>query len=446
MQIPAREPVVAPAAVKTSENTGLVVASGSAVRVSSRPDDDQPPFPVSFDRIKVSNIRPLNALLVVPTLHAGAADTSVVDLVGILTKAGHHAIVLSGGGRLEADISKNGGEFIRANVATKNPFAMLRNAMTISRIARERKCDVIHAHGRAPGWSAFIAAKLTRLPFLTSWYKGFREQNFLKRLYNSVMIRGDRIVAASDQIAELICDRYGIGSERIDVVPVAVDLDRFDPAQVSAERIETMRRSWGLARNARVILIVGRMIRRKGHHLVVQAAHRLKAMGLRDFTCVFVGEDQGRSHYSGELWDLVLATNTADVVRLPGEVEDMPAAYAAASIVVSAATQPEGLQRAILEAQAMARPVVASDLGAGPEILLAPPAVAEDRMTGLRFSTGDSAALAAAIIRMFSMPDAVRQTIGARGREWVVNHFNPPLVSELTLKLYDDVARSRKPA
>lgn len=368
----------------------------------------------------------------------------VVDLVGILNAAGHRAIVLSRGGRMERDVIATGGEFVFADVASKNPFVMLRNILTIVRLARQRHCDVIHAHGRAPAWSAYIAARWTGLPFLTSWYKGFREQNLFKRLYNSVMIRGDRIIAASDQIAELISDRYGVAFNRIDVVPISVDLNRFDPDRVVPERIDAVRRSWGVDRNAKIILVVGRVLRRKGHHLVVQAAHRLKETGLRDFVCVFVGEDQGRSRYSGELWDLVLATNTADVVRITGPSEDLPAAYAAATVAVSAAIQPEGLQRAILEAQAMARPVVASDLGAGPEVLLAPPAVSEDRMTGLRFSAGDSAALAAALVRLFSLSDAMRRAIGARGREWVNSHFNPPIVAELTLRVYDEVARTRQ--
>src|SRR6185369_13724876 len=105
----------------------------------------------------------------------------------------------------------------------------------------------------------------------------------------------------------------------------------------------------------------------------------------------------GHTRYTGELWDLVLASDTIDVIRMVGPTDDMPAAYAAASVVVSAAIQPEGLQRAILEAQAMARPVVVSDMGAGPDVVLAPPAVPEDRMTGLRFSSGDAVALAAAL-------------------------------------------------
>ena len=105
-------------------------------------------------------------------------------------------------------------------------------------------------------------------------------------------------------------------------------------------------------------------------------------------------------------------------------VTDMPAAYAAAAVVVSAAVQPEGLQRAILEAQAMARPVVVSDLGAGPDVVLTPPAVPEDRITGLRFPAGDDAALAATLLRLFAMPEPTRRAMGARGRDWVLGHFN----------------------
>jgi glycosyltransferase involved in cell wall biosynthesis len=132
------------------------------------------------------------------------------------------------------------------------------------------------------------------------------------------------------------------------------------------------------------------------------------------------------------------------VVRLVGTVEDMPAAYAAATVVVSAAVQPEGLQRAILEAQAMARPVVVSNLAAGPEVVLAPAAVGEERMTGLRVPTGDESALAASLIRLFSLSDALRAAIGARGRAWVMAQFEPEAVARATLALYAEVGRTAR--
>jgi glycosyltransferase involved in cell wall biosynthesis len=383
---------------------------------------------------------PLRVLIVTPTLDVGASDAGAVELTQILSDAGHHAIVVSRAGRLAADVTAAGGEFIALDVASNNPVVMLRNAVVLMRLARERQCDVIHALGRAGGWSGFMAARLAGIPFLTSWYKGHRDQNFFKHLYNGIMARGDRVLAASEQLAQLINDRYGTPWDKIAVVPCSIDLERFDANHVGHERIEAMREAWGVKRDTKVLLIVGRILRRKGHHVVVKAVKRLKEMGLKDFLCVFVGEDRGRTHYTGELWDLVLTTGTMDVIRMAAPVADMPAAYAAASVVVSAAVQPEGVQRAILEAQAMARPVIVSDLAAGTDVVLTAPAVPEGRVAGLRFQAGDDAALAASLLRLFSMPEPTRAAMGLRGHDWVIGHFNAATVAEQTLRVYGEVA------
>ena len=383
---------------------------------------------------------PVTVLIVVPSLDIGAADAGAVELARILTQAGSRAIVVSRAGRLVADVAAAGAKFVALDVSSNNPAVMLRNAAVLLRLVREERCDAIHALGRAGAWSAWLAARLARVPFITSWYKGFREQHVAKRLYNGVMARGDRVVAVSEQLAQLIHDRYGTPWERISVVPCSIDLPRFDPAGVGRDRVEAMRRAWGVGRETKVILVTGRILRRKGHHVVVRAVRRLKDMGLKDFLCVFVGEDRGRTHYTGELWDLVLATDTTDVIRMAAPVSDMAAAYAAAAAVISAAIQPEGVQRAILEAQAMGRPVIVSDLGAGADVVLAPPGVPESRITGLRFPAGDDAALTGALLRLFSMPEPTRRAMGARGRAWVVDHFNAPAVAAQTLALYDECA------
>lgn len=380
----------------------------------------------------------MRVLIVAPGLEAGAADVGAVELARILRRAGHEAIVVSHAGRLVADINATGAEFIALDVATTNPIRMLRNAFALRKLARERRCDCIHALGRSGAWSAFIAARLCRLPFLTSWYKGFRDQNLFKHLYNSVMARGDHVIAVSEQLAQLVNDRYGTSWDRLHVVPCGVDLERFDPERVSQERVDAIRHAWGVTANTKVILVIGRILRRKGHHVVVKAIDRLKTMGLKDFLCVFVGEDRGRTHYTGELWDLVLATGTMDVIRMAAPVNDMPAAYAAASVVVSAAIQPEGVQRAILEAQAMGRPMIVSDLAAGADVVLTAPFMTESRVSGLRFPAGDDSRLAATLLRLFSIPAPMRAAMGGRGRDWVLGHFNAGVVAEQTLRLYDE--------
>ena len=317
-----------------------MISQPPAVSIVRKPDQSLPHAEFESARTQAPDgtpSAPLTVLIVAPSLHAGAADAGAVQLVRILAAAGHRPIVVSSGGRLVGDVTSAGAAFISMNVASTNPAVIVRNAFALARIARERRCDVIHAHARAPGWSAYYAARRAGVPFLTSWYKGFREQNVLKRLYNGVMVRGDRVIAVSDQIADLIVERYKTPWSRIAVIPASIDLDRFDPACVAPARIEAMRNFWGTGPEIKVVLVVGRMLRRKGHHVVVDAVRRLKEMRLKDFLCVFVGEDQGKSRYTGELWDLVLATGTTEVIRMAGPVDDLTAALAAATVVVNAA-------------------------------------------------------------------------------------------------------------
>lgn len=382
----------------------------------------------------------LTVLIAVPTLESGAADYGALDLVKLLHAAGHRPIVVSTGGRLVGQVMAHGGEFVAMNVASKNPLIMMTCARKLASLVRQRKCHVVHALGRAPGWSAYVAARVNRRPFVTSWYKGFREQNVFKRFYNGVMVRGDRVIAASEDIADLIRERYHTPLERMQVLPSAFDVTQFDPASVSVERVAKIRHAWGVSKDTRVILAPGRMVRRKGHHLIVQAAQRLKANGVKDFLIVFTGEDQGRTSYTGDLWDLIATTNTNDVIRLAGLTGDLPAAFAASSIAVFASTQAEGTSRNILAAQTMGVPVVASDLSAGPDIVLAPPAIGEDRITGIRFSSRDTAALAAALGKFLSLTPEGRRTVGARGRDWILSHHDAQAVADRTLGLYVGLA------
>ena len=177
---------------------------------------------------------PISVLIVVPTLEVGAADVGAVGLARILTAAGHRAIVVSHAGRLVADVTAAGGRIHPARVAGNNPIAMLRNAVAL--IAHRARAPMRRDPRARPlgGLERSHRRAARGIPFVTSWYKGFREQNMFKRLYNGVMARGDRVVAVSEQIAQLINDRYGTPWERIAVVPGSIDFERFDPARCRA--------------------------------------------------------------------------------------------------------------------------------------------------------------------------------------------------------------------
>jgi len=354
-------------------------------------------------------------MIAVPTLETGDADEGAIDLARTLTAAGHRALVVSRGGRLEDELAACGAQLVRLDMASINPAIMARNAFVLARLIRQRHCGVVHALARAPGWSAYAAARMTGVPFVTTWYGGFRDQNLFKHAYNSVMARGEQVIAMSDQIADIISERHRVAAERIAVIPSHIDISRFDPTRIAPERIDVTRAGWGVGPGTRVIMVVGRILRRKGHHVIVRAARRLKDMGLRDFAFVLVGEDNGGSSYSGELWDIVMATKTTDVIRIAGPPADEQAAYLAAVAVISAAIQLESPQRSLLEAMAMARPVIVSDLAAGSDTVLAPPAL--------------------------SASESTRLAVGRRGRERVKSLFASPAAPDQMLAVYTEIAR-----
>ena len=205
------------------------------------------PSPLGSDDISVKADAPratsalTSVLIVVPGLDGGASDAGAVELVRVLAGAGYSTVLVSRAGRLAADVTTSGGAFVPLDLSSNNPVIILRNALILSRLARERRCQIIHAFGRAGAWSGLIAARLNGAKFVTNWHKGFREQNLFKHLFNGIMARGDRVVASSEQIAQLINDRYGTPWNKITVVPCSIDLERFNPEAVTRERNSAIR-------------------------------------------------------------------------------------------------------------------------------------------------------------------------------------------------------------
>jgi glycosyltransferase involved in cell wall biosynthesis len=118
----------------------------------------------------------------------------------------------------------------------------------------------------------------------------------------------------------------------------------------------------------------------------------------------------------------------------------MPAAYALADVVLSPSIEPEPFGRTAVEAQAMRKPVIASDSGGQRETVLTPE-LAGDDATGLAVEAGDAAALAAAMAAMLDLGDAERLAMGARGRANVLAHYSVEAMADATLAIYARLIR-----
>jgi glycosyltransferase involved in cell wall biosynthesis len=386
----------------------------------------------------------LTVIQVIPDLESGGAGESVVQVAEALVEYGHRSVVVSEGGRREADLARIGASFVRLPVASKNPSQIAANGRRLAALARDKGADLLHAQSRGSAWSCLLAGRIASVPYVATCDNLFREQNPLKRLYNSAMVRGARVIALGERLACTIEERYHTPRERIAVINRGVNLVEFELAAVSADRVAALARNWGITPGERVVLLPGRLSRRKGAHVLIAAAQRLREAGLKNFVCVLVGEEQRGSRYGSELWDRVHQSALSEFVRIVGHCPDMPAAYALADIAVSAVLPPGGPQRAMLEAQAMGKPVVVSDAGGRDEIVLSPPFANEDRATGLLYPAGNAAELAQTLFKVLAMGGDARESMGDRGRIFVTARFPRRAFTERVLSIYAEVAALRK--
>ena len=376
-------------------------------------------------------------LQVLPALGAGGGvERGTVEIAGAVVQAGGRALVASAGGPLVHDLARVGAEHVELPMDTKNPVTMWRNVDRLAQVIRDEKVDIVHARSRAPAWSARAAAKRTGAHFVTTFHGTYGAGNHLKRVYNSIMTRGERVIAISQFIAGHIRQLYGVPSNKIRVIHRGVDLERFDPAKVTAQRVVNLATDWMLPDGMPVIMLPGRLTRWKGQPVVIDALSRLKR---RDIRCLLVGGDQGREDYRAELESMIADRNLNEVVRLVDHCDDMPAAYMLTDVVISASTDPEAFGRVIAEAQALGRPVIATDHGGAKETVI-------PGETGWLVPPGDPDALAAAIEKVLSLDSAQRSTLAGKAIANVRDNFSKATMCAKTLDVYDEVLGVRPSA
>jgi glycosyltransferase involved in cell wall biosynthesis len=373
-------------------------------------------------------------LQVVPRLDTGGAERATIDIAAALAREGFAPLVASQGGRMVGELEAAGGEWVAMPLETKSPPRLLANARNLRKLIRARSIKLVHARSRAPAWSALWAARAERLPFVTTFHGAYSVGSAAKRLYNSVMLRGDVVIANSQWTAGHIVRTYSLKPKRLVVIPRGVDLAVFDPARVGPERVDRLRCAWGIRAGETVILLPGRVTRWKGQLVFVEALARLARNTTASFRAVLAGDAQGRDDYAAEVKHRIERSGLADAVVVAGHVMDMAAAYRAADIVVSASTEPEAFGRVAAEASAMKIPVIAADHGGARETIV-------DGLSGILVPPGDANALREALAKLLQVGEDARFAMGARGRDHIAKNFSLMRMAADTLALYHELLR-----
>ncbi len=378
----------------------------------------------------------LRILQVLPALQSGGVERGTIDLASFLQQEGHVPFVASKGGKLCRNLDEKKIKYFSFDLASKNPLVILKNAFCLKDLIRYHKIDVIHARSRAPAWSAYLASKMTGVPFVTTFHGtyNFSETFFgrFKKVYNSVMARGDCVIAISRFIQDHVLAHYPqvIKPNALTLINRGVDLKVFNRECVSQERIQALKKQWHLTKKHKVILVPGRLTRWKGQGVVLKALEKL-IIHNPYLVCVFIGSDQGRSAYTAGLKEQVQLTHLEENVRFVDHVDDMPAAYCVGDLVVHASTDPEAFGRVIIEAQALEVPIIASNLGA-------PAQTIEVGETGWLHIAGDPEDLALKIQQVFER-DCVPVTKKALAH--VQKYYSDRLMFEKTIAVYERVLK-----
>lgn len=377
--------------------------------------------------------RPPTVLQVLPALRDnGETEQAVLAVALAVAQDGGRSVVASAGGPYVHTLERGGATHVTVPLDSGNPVTMYKNGGKLAKLIHAMDADVIHAHAPGPAWSAWWAARRTGRPLMTTFHGGSAPASRRWRRYTMVMTWGKPVIAVSRFAAKRLNVDRGVPGRNIRVVYPGIDVDRFDPLSISTDRIVARAKAWRLEDGHPVVMVPGDIVPGKGHDVLLDAVCKL---GREDVCCLFVGAPGDDGRHRRTIEDLAAASGLGGAVRIVDRCDDMPAAYMLADVVVCPSTEPQPFNVHILEAQALARPVIGADHGGVREIIDA------DR-TGWLVAPGDADALSAAIDGALGLSMEERARRGDLAHRFVRDNFSKQASCAQTLNIYREVGNT----
>ena len=363
---------------------------------------------------------------VLPALEQGGVERGTIEIATALKKENIPNYVISAGGKMVSELEKIGVEHITLPVASKNPIQMWLNAGKLVKIFKEKEAGLIHVRSRAPAWSVKWACQKTGIPFIASYHGVYGIQPKIKKLYNRVMLQGQKVIAVSEHVKKHILENYSCPEEKITVIHRGADVEKFNPDLVSDEQIISLKNEYQIPPEKTIITLVGRLTAWKGQKILLQACSK---MHHQDFICLLVGSDQGRIEYHNELKQM--SEQLKQQVIFIDACSQMPVLYKMSDIVISPSLEPEAFGRVITEAQAMKKIVVASAHGGACESI-------QDGISGFLTPVGDAQALADTLDKILDMSSEEKNKLQEQAYTSVHQNFTIQKMCDKTLSIYKE--------
>ena len=379
------------------------------------------------------NTKQISLLQVLPHLNSGGMVSGAIEIANFIKKNGGKSIIVSSGGNRENEILKNNCISIHLPMGTKNPISMYRNKKKLINIIKKYNINIIHARSRAPAWSAYLAAKDCDVAFITTFHGTYGTENFLKKKYNSVMLKGDYVIAISNFIQEHIKKEYK-KSNSVFVIPRGINEDFFSPNKVTVARIISAAKKIQTDEFKKTILMPARLTSWKGHEIAIRALNLLNENNIK---LVILGDTQGRLNYKNYLEKLVAQLGLDNKVLFLEQTRDLPAFMMLADLVISCSTKPEAFGRTILEAQAMGRPVLAFNHGGSVELI-------NDNRNGILSKVFNIEEFAKNIKKSLLLTVKERKELSEKSIKNVRKKYLTSMMCKKTVKLYINLLSKKK--
>jgi len=363
----------------------------------------------------------LKVLQVIPKLGYGGAETGCYDIAHYLPENNCKSFLVTSGGELLKFLNKDKVKLIRLPVHSKNPLLILLNSLALIFIIFYYDITIVHARSRAPAWSCLFATKLTGRKFVTTFHGTYNFKSKIKKIYNSVMVKSDLIIAGSNFIFSHIKNNYSDYlniKKKFLVIFRGINVDYFDPSTKIESDEDKLLKSWGLNKTKKIILLPGRLTSWKGQELFLEAINIVNInLGYEAFSVVLLGSDQGRDLFKKKLIRMSEQYRMTNQVKFIDHCKDMALAYKVVDIVVSASIEPEAFGRVAVEAQSMEKLIIASNIGGSNETVI-------NGKTGFLFQAGDAKSLSEIILKSLNLDETSLKMMGIEGRKNIIDKFN----------------------
>ena len=374
----------------------------------------------------------LKVLQVIPRLGYGGAETGCYDLAHYLHEQKCKSYIVTSGGELIKYIDKKKVKLIKLPVHSKNPILILINSIAIMVLILFFNITVVHARSRAPAWSCYIATKATGRKFVTTFHGTYNFNSSIKKFYNSIMVKSDLLIAGSNFIFSHISENYKKflnSKNKFLVIFRGINTEYFDTDTIKKKDVEKLKSEWKIEDNKKIILLPGRLTSWKGQEMFIEAINFFHLNNPElDFVAVILGNDQGRTVYRKKLVRLVEQFKLTQKIKFIDNCHNMPVAYFISDVIVSSSIEPEAFGRVSVEAQAMKKPIVASNIGGSKETVI-------DNKTGLLFENANPRSLCDKLNEIIKLDNLTLDLMGKEGRKNVINRFN---IEKMCLNTYSE--------